>query len=333
MHSETALSILPTIQEDNIPFETTTVNPTEERSFIQANTITATMQEMNEKHVIPVFIKDNEPVISHSDFVETMMRATQDTFVGEQINLPSIRLSHPIKGRIPEAKSKPANQLQEHEKTLYYERMAFTMLIDSIQEQVAGNMLKLTVGGVKSYHLDNLYNKKGIGEHFKIFIGFQNMVCTNLCIWTDGYQSSVRVNSPDQLLLAIKELFYRYDINHHINFLHSLDQYELTEKQFAQLIGRCKLYQCLTPAQRNGLPELQFGDSQLSTVAKDYYRDASFCRGENGNINLWRLYNLFTGANKSSYIDTFLDRNANATEFISNIKNALVHHQHNWFLN
>lgn len=26
----------------------------------------------------------------------------------------------------------------------------------------------------------------------------------------------------------------------------------------------------------------------------------------NGEINLWNVYNLFTQANKSSYIDTFL---------------------------
>lgn len=332
MHSETALSTIST-NNTKAPFELNTIENTSERSFILANTIGSTVEEIKTQHVIPVFIKDNEPVISHYDFIDAMQQAAFETFIEDSVMKPSIRLSHPIKGRIPEAKNKPAKDLLEHEKTLYYERMAFTMEIGSIQEQVAGNTLLLTVGGVKSYQQDNLYNKKGVGEHFKIFIGFQNVVCTNLCVWTDGFQSDVRVNSVQQLKQSILELFNRYDVNHHINFLHSLDQYELTEKQFAQLIGRCKLYQCLTPAQRNGLPELQFGDSQLSAVAKDYYRDESFCRSENGNINLWRLYNLFTGANKSSYIDTFLDRNANATEFISNIKNALVHQQHNWFLN
>lgn len=78
----------------------------------------------------------------------------------------------------------------------------------------------------------------------------------------------------------------------------------------------------------NGVP----GESQLSAIARDYYKDQSFCRTESGNINLWRVYNLFTGANKSSYIDTFLDRNCNATEFVSHLKNALAHGQYNWFL-
>jgi hypothetical protein len=301
-------------------------------SFIEANTISSTVDEIRNSHVIPVFIKDNEPAVSHYDFISAMQSATHEVFGSEQILSPEVRLSHPIKGRIPEARNKPAKDLLEHEKTLYYERMAFTIEIASITEQVSGNQLKLTVGGVKSYHLDNLYNKKGVGEHFKAFIGFQNTVCTNLCVWTDGFQSDMRVNSPEQLRLAIMELFHRYDINHHVNFLHSLDQYELTEKQFAQLIGRCKLYQHLNAQQKNGLPELQFGESQLSAIARDYYKDQSFCRSESGNINLWRLYNLFTGANKSSYIDTFLDRNCNATEFVGHIKSALVQGHYNWFL-
>ena len=45
--------------------------------------------------------------------------------------------------------------------------------------------------------------------------------------------------------------------------------------------------------------------------------DENFSRGDNPEIDLWRVYNLFTGANKSSYIDTFLDRSLNATELIT----------------
>jgi len=43
-------------------------------------------------------------------------------------------------------------------------------------------------------------------------------------------------------------------------------------------------------------------------VTKDYYSSESICKNDDGNIDLWKLYNFFTGANKSSYIDTFLDR-------------------------
>lgn len=44
-------------------------------------------------------------------------------------------------------------------------------------------------------------------------------------------------------------------------------------------------------------------------MAKDYYEDPYFNRENDGSINLWKVYNLFTQTNKSSYIDTFLYRN------------------------
>lgn len=76
-----------------------------------------------------------------------------------------------------------------------------------------------------------------------------------------------------------------------------------------------------------------FGENQMGAVVKDYYRDQSFCRQADGNINLWRLYNLFTGANKSSYIDQFLDRSVNAYHFAEQLRWALEGRQENWYLN
>src|SRR5687768_13287884 len=95
------------------------------RPFIEANTVEVSSEEMKNNHIIPVFIKDNEPVISHNDFIEITQDVIADIYPRETILKPNLRVSHPIKGRIPEAKNKPANALQDHEKTLYYERMAF----------------------------------------------------------------------------------------------------------------------------------------------------------------------------------------------------------------
>lgn len=97
--------------------------------FIEANTIDASVNEIRENHIIPVFVKDNETLISHSDFIETTMETVEEVFAGEKILLPSVRLSHPVKGRIPEAKGKPVHQLEEWEKTIYYERMAFIIYV------------------------------------------------------------------------------------------------------------------------------------------------------------------------------------------------------------
>jgi hypothetical protein len=68
-------------------------------------------------------------------------------------------------------------------------------------------------------------------------------------------------------------------------------------------------------------------------MAKDYYEDKNFCRQQDGRINLWDVYNLFTQANKSSYIDTFLDRNLNAFEFSKGIQKTLSGNSgYHWFL-
>ena len=242
-------------------------------------------------------------------------------------------MSHPIKGRIPDAKDKPAIELLEHEKTIYYERMAFVIEIPSIKDTVAGNSLSLVVGGVKSYHLDNLYSKKGGDEHFKIFIGFQNRICMNMCIWSDGYIADLRVKNTNQLMDSIYNMITSYNAKMHLNLLQQLTQYTLTESQFAHLIGKCRMYPHLPLNPKDGLQELTFGDTQIGQVVRDYYKDPSFSRMDDGSISLWRLYNLFTGANKSSYIDTFLDRGKNAFDFMHSLNHDLSNSGRNWFLN
>ena len=325
---------------DSIPWEEETVTAvaviqqeSTDKPFIQANTVPANFKELQEKHIIPVFIKDNEPVISHTDFIEVTQSALSEIYGHEQILQPSIRLSHPVMGRIPDAKHKPAIELLEHEKTLYYERMAFIIEIPSFTDIIGGNMLTLTVGGVKAYNLDNLSNRKGADEHFKVFIGFNNQVCTNLCVWSDGYISDLKVSSPGQLKACIKSLFERYNAGFQLQEMEKLAHFSITEQQFAQVVGRCRMYQHLPSQMKSNIPPMLLGDTQVGTICKDFYRDESFCKNEDGSINLWKLYNLFTGANKSTYIDNFLDRSVNAYNFTEQIRFALQRHVYNWYLN
>ena len=72
--------------------------------------------------------------------------------------------------------------------------------------------------------------------------------------------------------------------------------------------------------ERDGYPIFRFTDSHLSLVLDGYYNDQFFGREKDGSINLWKLFNLFTGANKSSYIDRFLDRSINAESVIENMR-------------
>ena len=330
---EQLIDNLPMVVHPVIPARETDRMDSDSKPFIEANTIETSIEEVRDHHIIPVFVKDNETLISHADFIEIATFLAIDIFPGERILKPSIRVSHPIKGRVPDARDKAANQLEEWEKTLYYERMMFVIEIPSIQTEIDGNILSLTIGGVKAYSQDNLYSRSQCDQHFKIFIGFQNKVCTNMCVWSDGYMDDVKVKSTGQLKGAIRTLLEGYNKNFHMHHLSKLTEYSITEKQFAQLVGRCRMYNHLPNDVKADIPQMLFGEQQMSAVVKDFYKDESFCRDDSGNINLWRLYNLFTGANKSSYIDSFMDRSVNAYNFTEQIRWALEGRGENWYLN
>ena len=301
--------------------------------FIEANTENVSLSHLKEDCIIPVFTKDNEITLSHQEFIETVLEAVSQVFGNETIESPEIRTSHLIRGRTPDALHVPAKELLDHQKTMYYERMAFCIKIPSITQDVGGNRLELTIGGVRAYNQENLYNKKTY-EKFKFFIGFKNMVCCNLCISTDGYQSEIKAMSNYDLLEKVKLTMQQYKMEEHIATLKNLNNFQLSEREFAQIIGKSKLYNYLPKNEKAQIPELLLNDGHINTVAKDYYNDESFCRDTNGDINLWKFYNLLTGSNKSSYIDTFLDRGVNAFDFSKGISNALSDSNSNyaWFL-
>ena len=301
--------------------------------FIEANTENVSLSHLKEDCIIPVFTKDNEITLSHQEFIETVLEAVSQVFGNETIESPEIRTSHLIRGRTPDALHVPAKELLDHQKTMYYERMAFCVKIPSIAQDVGGNRLELTIGGVRAYNQENLYNKKTY-EKFKFFIGFKNMVCCNLCISTDGYQSEIKAMSNYDLLEKVKLTMQQYKMEEHIATLRNLNNFQLSEREFAQIIGKSKLYNYLPKNEKALIPELLLNDGHINAVAKDYYNDESFCRDTNGDINLWKFYNLLTGSNKSSYIDTFLDRGVNAFDFSKGISNALSDSNSNysWFL-
>ena len=90
-----------------------------ENHFIEANTQEVTFEHLKNDCITPVFAKDNELTINHADFIETIEDATRTFFHGQKVGTPNIRVSHVIKGRIPEAVRKPANQLLDSDKTIY----------------------------------------------------------------------------------------------------------------------------------------------------------------------------------------------------------------------
>lgn len=299
--------------------------------FIEANTKEVSLTHLKVDTIIPVFAKDNECTISHWEFIETAQQAIQRVFPNHYVDTPDIRVSHIVKGRIPSAAAKPAKDLLPSERTIYYERLAFLVSLPEIRHTVNGNSLGLTVGGIRALSQENLYSKRTV-EKFKVFIGFKNMVCTNLCISTDGFKEEIRVSGTYELFGEMVELFSSYNQKKHLGNMEKMSKYTLSRKQFSHLIGRLKMYQYLSQEEKKQIFPVSFNDGQINSICKGYFGDDNFSCGSEGTINLWDLYNLFTGAVKSSYIDSFLQRECRAYEFSQMLADAMQDNLDNFFL-
>ena len=307
------------------------VKPKRVNHFIEANSVEVTLDHLKNDNVIPVFSKDNELTISHPQFIETVWEAANSFYSGEQIEQPDIRCSHVVKGRRPESINKPKNLLTEADTTQYYERCAFAIDIPSIYEDVFGNRLNLSIVGVRALNRENLATKKS-PELFRLAVSFKNTVCCNMCVFTDGYKDDIKVMSTKELFRATLELLNNFNTAKNIHLLQTLGNSYLTEQQFCQLLGRMRFYQSLPQGYQKDIPRMLLTDTQVNNVAKAYINDENF--GSLGNdISMWKLYNLLTGSNKSSYIDSFLDRAVNATEIATGI-NAALHGdtKYKWFI-
>ena len=299
--------------------------------FIEANTLEVDLNHLANDCITPVFAKDNELTINHAQFIETIQEAVQDFFKGETVDGADVRVSHIIKGRTPDALHKKANELLETDKTIYYERCAFSIDVPTIYQDVNGNRLNLSIVGVRAYNQMNLYSKK-VPELFRLAIGFKNQVCCNMCIFSDGYKDDLRVSSTTDLYRAALELFNNFNIAKQLHLMQQLGNTSMTEHQFCQILGKMRLYQCLPTGLQKHLPRMLLTDTQINSVAKAYINDSNF-GGVSGELNMWNFYNLLTGANKSSYIDSFLDRSLNASEIAMGI-NAALHgdETYKWFI-
>ena len=161
--------------------------------FIESNTLGITLEELKRTCIVPSF-RDNTLTISHQSFADAVLGAAMDYFNGETFGELECRVSHPINGRIPSALQKPANQLTEAEKTLFYQRFCFCFELTSMTKTIDGQPISLTIGGVRAYNEQNLYSNKS-PEKLKIFIGWRVCVCSNLMLSCDGLQDRLEVMS------------------------------------------------------------------------------------------------------------------------------------------
>jgi hypothetical protein len=301
------------------------------KPFIESNTISCSLEEIRNNHIIPTY-RDNTRLIATAEFIDTTYEIVKKLFPNETILAPNIRVSHPVRGRIPEAKHKHVSELLENETTVFFERTCFIIEIPSIQADVAGNTLSLTVAGIKSYQKDNVNGKENSNEHFQIAIGFLNKICSNGNFWLDGYSNEVAVKSLSSLHALIHSLVERYNSSYHLHHLRQLSEVEISEQEFAMILGKMKMYQYLPQQMKNKIKPMLLGDSQINTVVKQFYLDENFHRESSGGINLFNFYNLITGSLKSAYIDSYLEKHVSSFHLIEDIRFAKHNKSESWYL-
>lgn len=301
-------------------------------SFLEANTDSISMEDLANKCVVPTWA-NQELTIAHQDFISCVHEAASDFYRGERLNKPDIRVSHIVRGRIPQALGKKASELLECEKTQFYQRLAFAFTIPTIIETVRGERLELCIGGVRNYSDLNLYRAtKGI-EKFSVFVGWRVRICSNQVLTGEGVKFNIEVTNTSELYRHVLEHFHSFNPAKEIHLLQSLSDTYLTETQFAQIVGRMRMYQALSPGRQKQIPRLLITDSQINSVCRDFYNSEHF--GVKGNaISLFDFHNLLTESNKSSYIDTYLNRAVNATEVSVGLNNVMqgLDNRYAWFL-
>lgn len=301
-------------------------------SFLEANTDSITLEELANKCVVPTWA-NQELTVAHQDFISCVHEAANSFYAGEKVNTPEIRVSHIVRGRIPSALGKKASELLECEKTQFYQRLAFAFTVPTIFETIRGQKLELCCGGVRNYSDLNLYrSSKGL-EKFSVFIGWRMKICSNQILTGEGVRFNMEVTNINELYRNVLELFNSFNAAKEIHLMQTLSDTYLSETQFAQVVGRMRMYQALSPARQKAIPRLLITDSQINSVCRDYYTNEVFGVKDNA-ISLFDFHNLLTQANKSSYIDNYLQRGVNATEVSVGLNNVLqgLDNKYSWFL-
>ena len=303
-------------------------------NFIESNTQAITLEELTTKNIIPTFC-DNTLTISHQNFIGSVIGVAKKVF-GE-LTTPELRVSHPIIGRVPSAQHKKASELRDDEKTTFYQRMAFCAHVKNLTRTINGETVHLCIGGVRAYNEDKLYNRQST-MRFKVFVGWQVRVCSNLMLTCDGNSGTIDCMTEADIMQKSLELFKGFNPHKEdtLRLLENLSSTAISEEQFCQIIGRMRLYQFLPLAEQKQLPPLTIGDQAVNAMVKNYISNPNFGKKEGEDFTAWNLMQLANEAVKQSYIDKWLDRNQNCTDFAIGIQKALKGEDtegYSWFLN
>lgn len=299
-----------------------TVEQENHPNFIESNTQAITLDELESTCIVPTF-SDNTLTISHQNFIRTVKAAAESVF--GDLTPVEARVSHPINGRTPEALYKRKEDLTPEDTTLFYQRIAWLCKVKSITRECNGQTVHLVVGGVRAYNEDKLYSRRS-PEKFKIFVGWQVRVCSNLMLTCDGNSGTIECLTEADIYQKALLLFTEFNQKkeQELRMLESLHNTRISEQQFVNLIGRLRLYEAMDNSQKKGLPQVIFGDQAANAATRGFLDNPNFAREDGEDtITCWQLMQLFNEAVKSSYIDRWLDRNQNATDMAIGIAGYL----------
>lgn len=304
-------------------------------NFIESNTQAITLEELTTKNVIPTF-SDNTLTISHQNFIGAVVKVAEQIF-GE-LTMPELRVSHPIIGRIPSAQHKKASELTDEEKTVFFQRMAWCCRVKNITREINGQIVHLVIGGVRAYSEDKLYNRQS-PQKFHVFVGWRVRVCSNLMLTCDGNSGTIESMTEADIMQKSLELFTAFNPHKEdtLRLLENLQSTPLSETQFCNIIGRLRLLQNLPVAEQKLHPTFSIGDQAVNAMVKNYVADPNFGKKEGEPYTLWNLMqNANEAVKQSAYIDRFIDRNQQATDFAIGIQKAILGEDtdgYDWFLN
>ena len=141
--------------------------------------------------------------------------------------------------------------------------------------------------------------------------------------------------SEAEIQEAALRLFMEFNPERNLEVLGNLRNTLISQEQFCQIIGRLRLYQVLPPTRLKELPKVILGDSNINAATRGYIENPNFGLRGMENISCWDLMQLLNEAAKQSYIDRFLERNLNCTDFAIGIQKALNGEDtenYSWFL-
>lgn len=305
----------------------------EHPNFIESNTSAISLEELTNNNIIPTF-SDNTLTISHQNFIGAVCKMAEQVF-GE-LTPVEIRVSHPIIGRIPSAQHKKANELLDSEKTVFYQRMAWCCRVKNITREINGQTVHLVIGGVRAYNEDKLYHRQSPSK-YHIFVAFRVRVCSNLMLTCDGNSGTIECMTEADIMQKSLELFSTFNPHKEetLSLLENLNNTPISETQFCNIIGRLRLLQNLPVTEQKQYPSITFGDQAVNAMVKNYVSDPNFGKKPGEPYTCWNLMQNANESVKQAYIDRWLDRNQNCTDFAIGIQKALIGEDtegYDWFL-